>query len=190
VPATLTALRRAAPGRVALEVDGRPWRTVPDDVVVRARLVAGLELDRETLRLVRRELARARGLRTAGRALARRDLSARRLEERVARTAPGAAAEVVAVLADAGLVDDARSAGARARALAARGWGDLAVAARLEAEGFGSEAVREALGSLDPEPGRAAALTAREPDPVKAAQFLARRGFAPEVVDERAGALD
>ena len=82
MPATLTALRRAGPGRVALDVDGRPWRTVPDDVVVRARLVAGLELDRETLRLVRRELARARGLQTAGRAYKTPDVLKAILQQR------------------------------------------------------------------------------------------------------------
>ena len=44
-------------GRVALEVDGAPWRTVPDDVVVRARLALGQRLDRPALREIRRELA-------------------------------------------------------------------------------------------------------------------------------------
>ena len=56
-PARLTALRRVGGGRVALEVDGAPWRTVPDDVVVRARLALGLELDRPVLREIRRSSA-------------------------------------------------------------------------------------------------------------------------------------
>jgi SOS response regulatory protein OraA/RecX len=181
---TLTALRRAAPGRVALEVDGRPWRTVPDSVVAGAGLAAGVELDRETLRSIRHELARARGFATAGRLLGRRDLSARRLAERVERTAGSAAGEVVSSLAEVGVVDDARASAARASALAARGWGDAAIEARLEGEGFEASTVHTALGALPPEERRAAALVAREPDRLRAARLLARRGFDPELVED------
>ena len=78
----LTALRRAGPGRVALELDGQPWRTVPDDVVVRAGLGTGMALERPVLRTLRRELQRAGGS-GGGRALARRDLSAQEVARRL-----------------------------------------------------------------------------------------------------------
>src|SRR5918996_5821062 len=144
VVATLTALRRARAGRVALELDGQPWRTVPDDVVVRCGLHAGLTLDRPRLRLLRTELKRAEALATAGRALAQAPLSRRRLGERLRRrgVTPEAERAAVGTLAAAGLVDDARLAHGRAQTLADRGWGDLAIAARLEREGFGAEDAR------------------------------------------------
>jgi SOS response regulatory protein OraA/RecX len=187
---TLTALRRAAPELISLEIDGRPWRTVPDSVVVRAGLAAGVELDREKLRAIRRELGRARGFATAGRILARRDVSARVLTERVERRAGALAGEVVTSLEAAGIVDDGRSARARASALADRGWGDAAIAARLESEGFDEAVAREAIEDLPAESERAPSVIGPEPNRARAARLLARRGFAPEIVEETAGALD
>lgn len=81
----LTALRRARAGSIALEVDGRPWRTVPDEVVLACELVAGVALERPLLRRVRRELRRAEADAAAARALARRDHSRRALEQRLRR---------------------------------------------------------------------------------------------------------
>jgi len=181
----LTALRRARPGFVALELDGRPWRTVPDDVVARAGLAAGEELDRPALRLLRAELVRARGLRVASRALARRDLSAAELDARLerARVAPSVAAEVAGTLERAGLVDDERFAANRAESLAARGWGDAAIAARLEAVGVDEAVARVAVAALDPEAVRARLLVERESDPVRQARLLARRGFGEETLE-------
>ena len=191
--ATVTALRRAGPGRVALEVDGRPWRTVPDSVVVRCGLHAGLELDRPRLRLLRAELERAEALATAGRALARASLSRRRVSERLRRrgTRPAAEREALEALETAGVVDDPRVAQARAAALADRGWGDLAIAARLEGEGFEEAVARGALATLPPEPERAAAFAGRLGAPRrKAWNALARRGFSPEVIEDAVGSLD
>ena len=62
---SVTALR-ARRGRVEVEVDGSPWRTLPLEVVGRSGLLVGLELDRPRLRLVRRELRRAEALAAAG----------------------------------------------------------------------------------------------------------------------------
>lgn len=181
----LTALRRARPGFVALELDGRPWRTVPDDVVARAGLAAGKELDRPALRLLRAELVRGRGLRVASRALARRDLSAAELDARLerARVAPSVAAEVAGTLERAGLVDDERFAANRAESLAARGWGDAAIVARLEAVGVDEAVARVAVAALDPEAVRARLLVERESDPVRQARLLARRGFGEETLE-------
>ena len=188
----LTALRRAGPGRVALEVDGEPWRHVPDDVVVRARLGEGLELDRATLRRIREELARARGMAVAARALTRRDASEREVRARLARArvGPATAADVVASLERAGAVDDGRLARSRASALAERGYGDAAIVTRLEAAGVDESVARAALVELPPEHERARALAERGYERTKAARLLARRGFAPEVVEDVVGPLD
>jgi regulatory protein len=190
--ATLTALRRARTGRVALELDGQPWRTVPDEVVVRCGLHAGLTLDRPRLRLLRTELRRAESLATAGRALAQRPLSRRQVSERLRRrgVAPPIERETLGTLATAGLVDDARLARARAAALADRGWGDLAIAERLRREGLEEGEVGAALADLSPEVGRAAALVAGLTDPRKAWSLLARRGFSPDASEQAVGALD
>jgi regulatory protein len=190
--ATLTALRRARVGLVALEVDGQPWRTVPDDVVVRCGLHAGLTLDRPRLRLLRTELRRAESLATAGRALAQRPLSRRQVSERLRRrgVAPRVERETLGTLAAAGLVDDARLARGRAAALADRGWGDLAIAARLRREGLEEGDVRAALADLPPEAGRATALVADLSDPRKAWSLLARRGFSPDASEGALGSLD
>jgi regulatory protein len=191
--AVLTAMRRAGPGRVALEVDGRPWRTVPDDVVVRCGLHAGLALDRPRLRSLRSELRRAEALATAGRALAKAPQSRRRLGERLRRRGVPAAAqrEALETVTAAGLVDDPRLARARAAALAARGWGDLAIAARLEREGFEEADVRAVLAELEPEGARASAFLAElAGSRRKAWGALVRRGFSPDAIEEALGPLD
>jgi SOS response regulatory protein OraA/RecX len=189
---TLTAVRRSRPGRVALEVDGRPWRVVPDDVVVRCGLRPGLGLERPLLRDLRRELRRAEALDVAVRTVSRRDVSSPRLRERLGARgiASGEAQAAVETLSSAGVVDDARLARSRARALAERGWGDAAVAARLEHEGLPSEAVTFALAELPAESERASDVTRRMADPRKAWRFLARRGFAPETIEDVLGPLD
>jgi SOS response regulatory protein OraA/RecX len=190
--ATLTAVRRRSRGRIALEVDGRPWRVVPDDVVVRCGLAAGVALERPLLRRIRTELLRAEALEAGLRALERRDLSRARLEERLRRRRPGsgAAEEAVATLEEAGLLDDARLAHTRAQGLAARGWGDAAVAARLGQEGLPAEDVRAAVAELLPEEERARAVAGSAPDRRRAWALLARRGFSPESAEAALGALD
>jgi SOS response regulatory protein OraA/RecX len=190
--AALTALRRAGEGKVALEVDGRPWRVVPDAVVLRAGLAAGVELDRTRLRQIRAELSRARALATAGRALAHRDFSSRRLEQRLerARVGENVAREAVEALEQAGVLDDARSARVRAEALARRGYGDAAIESRLEGEGFEPAHVRSALSELEPEPERARVVTRGQGGGAKAARLLARRGFAVDSIEQALGGLD
>jgi regulatory protein len=192
VAARLTALRRSRPGRVALEVDGRPWRTVPDDVVARCGLAAGVELGRPLLREIRRSLRQAEAHEAAVRALARRDLSRRRLDERLrARgVAPAERESAVEACSRAGYLDDARAARRRAAALSERSWGDAAVEARLAEEGFPAELVRGALAELPSESERAAAATGRFGDRRKAWTALTRRGFSPEAVESALGALD
>ena len=128
----------------------------------------------------------------AARALSRRDLSREELRARLDRAdvAPVAAAETLDALGRVGLVDDARVAMTRARALADRGYGNAGIEARLAAAGVSDEAVREAVAALEPEEERARALLRRERDGLKATRLLARRGFDPDLVAELAGALD
>ncbi len=183
---TLTKLSRSGPGRVALEVDGSPWRTVPDAVVARAGLSSGLELDRPTLRRVRTELRWAKAQSVAGRALARRDLTARELETRLKRAGlrPGEVEEATAKAVSLGVVDDERFAKTRAAQLAERGYGDAYVRAKLRGAGVDEELAREAIEELPPETERAQRVAARRTgDPRKTAAYLARRGFGYETID-------
>lgn len=191
-PPRLTGVRRKRQGRVALELDGRPWRVVPDEVVVRCGLAAGVELDRPLLRALRRELRRVEALDTAVRVVARRDVSVRRLRERLATRGVRSpdAESALGALASAGLVDDERLARTRAERLAERGWGDAAVVARLEHEGLAREHVRAALSGLEPESVRAARVAEGLNDPRAAWRLLARRGFAAESIEDVVGTLD
>ena len=165
---------------------------MPDEVVLRCGLAEGVELDRPLLRRLRAELLRVEALGTATRALARRDLAARRVRERLQRRGMPPATEEAALetLTRVGLVDDRRLAEGRARSLAERGWGDAAIAARLEQDGIKEADAIGAIGELAPERERAARLVAREADPKRAAHFLARRGFAFDTVEEVVGPVD
>jgi SOS response regulatory protein OraA/RecX len=172
-------------------VDGEPWRTVPDDVVIRCGLATGVALERPLLRRLRAELRRAEALVIAGRALRRRDLSRRRLGERLDRAgvAPAAEQSVLASLVEAGAVDDARLARTRACSLAERGWGNAAIAERLQREGVGESDIDQALAGLDPERDRGARLLASL-GPAKAWTLLSRRGFDPETIEALVDPLD
>lgn len=173
-------------------MDGEPWRTVPDAVVVSCGLAVGVELDRPLLRRLRTALREAEALATVGRVLRRRDVSRRGLEERLSRAgvAAGARERAVSTFVEAGAVDDRRLAERRAEHLAERGWGDGAIRFRLEREGIGAEDVEAALASLPPEADRAARLAAGADDPRKAWALLARRGFDPDTVADAVAALD
>ncbi|CAN5370361.1 hypothetical protein BH18ACT12_BH18ACT12_19200 [soil metagenome] len=186
---TVTGLRDDRRGRVAVELDGSAWRTLPVDVVVRAGLSEGRTLDRPALRLLRRELRRAEALAVAGRALRARDLSAQRLAERLAgaAVAPAAVAESLDLLAGAGLVDDGRFARGRAQALAERGYGDAAIEHHLGRQGVAGELVRAALAELPDELERARKLVERRGVGVRTARYLASKGFGEEAVQAAAG---
>lgn len=170
---TITALRERPRGRVDVELDGAPWRTLPADAVVRSGLLVGRMLDREAARTLARELRRAQALGTAVRALRHRDLSRRALEARIESPARE---EALDALERSGVLDDRRAASARASGLAERGWGDEAIRYRLEREGFAGEALEAALAGLDPEHERARVLAAKG----RSERWLAARGFAPE----------
>ena len=54
----MTAVRPARPGRAVVHLDGEPWRTLPLEALLRAGIAEGDELDRERLRVLRREVRR------------------------------------------------------------------------------------------------------------------------------------
>jgi len=191
----VTALREVR-GKVAVELDGAPWRTLPPEAVLEARLAVGCELDRSCARALARALRRQRAESVALRALARHDRSRASLDARLAG-AGVAAAERQHVLGRAersGLVDDARFAATRARQLAERGAGDLLVLADLERQGVDEHVARDAVVALDPEADRAARIIARRGATPQTLRYLASRGFGEEaleafVADIESGAL-
>jgi SOS response regulatory protein OraA/RecX len=188
--ATVTALRSAGRNRVAVEVDGVEWRTVPAGVVLQSRLRVGCALDRATLRVVRRELRRAEALAVATRTLSAADQSALFVTEKLSRRgiAPRVRAEALDVLERSGLLDDRRAARSRAQSLAERGYGDGAIRADLERRGFDSEPADEAIAELAPETERARAIVRRRGPSLRTARSLAAKGFSPETVEAVCGA--
>lgn len=181
----VTALRPEPRGRIAVELERERWRTLPVDVVAKAGLVVGRELDRPALRELRRELRRFEALASATKALRHRDVSAARLTERLraASVAPAARADALDVLERAGLVDDARFAERRADALAERGFGDEAIRHDLEQQGVPVELREQAVLALPAETGRAHAIVARRGPGPKTARYLASKGFGEEAVE-------
>jgi SOS response regulatory protein OraA/RecX len=187
---TVTRLQARGAGRVAVDLDGRPWRVVPAEAVLAAGLHVGEELDRERARRLRRELVRLRALAVAGASLSRRERSASALGDRLdkAGTPPAVRRRTLDVLERAGLVDDVRVAGARAAALAARGYGDEAIGADLERQGIAAELRTEALERLPPEHERLRPILERRGTGPATARYVARRGFGEDAVAAAAGA--
>jgi regulatory protein len=185
----VTGLLERRGGRVAVEVDGEPWRTLPVDAAVRAELRVGVELDRPRLRVVRRELRRAEALAWAVRALRRRDLSVRGLDRRLEQAGlrGDERRAALATLERAGLLDDERFALARAESLAERDYGDEAIRWLLERDAVEPELAGRAVDALPAERERATAVAARRGPGGATAAFLARRGFAEDSVESALG---
>ncbi|MGB2953742.1 MAG: RecX family transcriptional regulator [Gaiellaceae bacterium] len=181
----VTGLRPERPGRVLVELDGADWRVIPVEVAARAGVWIGLDLDRERLRTLARELRRSRALGLATGALAHRDRSRRGLAERLDRrgVAPAAREEALGALERAGLLDDRRFAHSRARALAERGLGDAAIRDDLERQGIAAAVTGEAIAALEPEDARARRVAAAHGGGMRAARTLLRRGFGPDAVE-------
>jgi SOS response regulatory protein OraA/RecX len=185
----VTALRARGRGRVDVELDGAAWRTVPAEAVLRAGLDVGRELDRERARALRHELVRLRALSLATSALRRRDLSEDELVTRLGRagTAPQAARAAIDALGRNGLLDDARAAGARAAALAERGYGNAAIEADLERRSFAEAARDAALAALAPETERLERIIAARGTGARTSRYVAARGFGEDAILRAAG---
>ncbi|MFL5941648.1 MAG: regulatory protein RecX [Gaiellaceae bacterium] len=183
---TVTGLRERKRGRVAVELDGDPWRVLPMDAVVRAGLAVGRPLDRPTARDLARELRRARALAQATRLLAASGRSRRELEQRLARArhSDSAREEAVGALERAGVLDDARLAENRAELLARRGYGDAAIRADLSRRLIPAEEAAVAVAALEPEPDRIRrVLDGRDVTPALLRR-LAGRGFSRDTLGE------
>ena len=181
----VTALLPERRGRIAVELDGERWRTVPADVAATAGLVVGRELDRPALRELRRALRRSEALASATKALRHRDVSSARLTQRLeaAAVAPAVRADALEVLARAGLVDDERFAERRAEALAERGFGDEAILHDLERQGVAAELRGHAVAALGDEAVRARGIVARRGAGPKTARYLAAKGFGEDAIE-------
>ena len=190
--ATVTSLRERKRGKVEVELDGVPWRVLPATVVVRAELRVGRRLDRESARLLARELRRATAVARATRALSTRDRSRGELEARLnaAGIAETARDDALNALEEAGLVDDARVAESRAQALARRGYGNSAIRSDLRLRHIPSETITAAIDRLEPEEERA--LRAMEGKERTAAMLrrLRSRGFSSDTVENLAVQLE
>jgi regulatory protein len=119
------------------------------------------------------------------RALARRDLTAAELDERLAQAGFAADARATALerARDAGDVDDGRVVHERARRLCERGWSNAAIRADLRQRNVKEEAMDTVLGTLDDERERVATIVARLGAGPRTARTLIRRGFPPELVE-------
>ena len=184
----VTGLRERKRGRVAVELDGSPWRVLPAGLVVQAGIAVGSRLDRPTARELARAVRRARAVAAATRSLAASDRSQRALERRLAQAGHSAAAreEALAVLGRAGLVDDERLAANRAELLARRGYGDAAIRADLRRRLVAEEAAADAVAALEPERDRIHGLLAGQTVTSGLLRRLASRGFSHETLDDLA----
>jgi SOS response regulatory protein OraA/RecX len=186
VSPTVTALRERKRGRLAVELDGRPWRVLPTDAVVRAGLAVGRRLDRGTARELAREVRRARALAAATRSLAASDRSRQALEQRLARAGHSAAAreDAIAALDRAGVLDDARLARSRADLLARRGYGDAAIRADLRRLLIPAEATADAVAALEPELDRVRRQLEGTRVTPAVLRRLTGRGFSHDTLDD------
>jgi SOS response regulatory protein OraA/RecX len=188
---TVTGLRERKRGRVAVELDGRPWRVLPSDAVVRAGLTVGRPLDRHTARELARQVRRVSALAAAARSLAATDRSQLALERRLAQAGHPAAAreDAIAALGRAGLLDDSRVAQSRAELLARRGYGDAAIRADLQRRFIPAEAAAEAVAGLEPELDRVRRLLEGERVTPALLRRLVGRGFSRDTLDELGSAF-
>lgn len=182
-PQRITALRPDG-SRLAVELDGRPWRVISVRAAVDAGLSDGVELDRHRARALARALRRERAEGVALRALARRDESRHALSTRLARAGvtPDTRREVLDRATDAGLLDDARYAAARAFALAERS-GDLLILDDLRRRGIDEQCARAAVAALEPESARVRRLVATRGVSARTVRRLAARGFSEESLE-------
>jgi SOS response regulatory protein OraA/RecX len=184
----ITGLREISTSAVLVEFDGAPWRKIPLVAAARAGLSVGKRLERDDLRLLRRELRRAEALNTATRMLARRPLPRALLEDRLQKkgVAPAALNEAVEVLEQAQYLNDRSYALGRAESLAERDYGDAAIRHILEQERVDPELIAEAVASLESELERARTLFTSSADRRRVLRRLGARGYSTETIEDLA----
>jgi regulatory protein len=118
-------------------------------------------------------------------ALSRRELSRTELVARLERSGIDSEdAELASSqLTQAGYQSDGRAAEERARVLAARQHGDLAIRVDLRRRGISEADVDAALEGIGPELARAEALARKAADPARLARALHRKGFTDDTVE-------
>ncbi len=181
----VTSVRDAGTGRVAVELDGAPWRVVPVEAAARSGLDVGVAVDRPRARRLRSELRRSEALAIAVKSLRVRDHSRHSLADRLARRSVDTATgdEAISTLERLGLLDDQRSAHARATALADRDAGDLLIRSDLEQRGFLDDHVVNAIAALPPEAVRAERIVAQRGASPRTFRRLATKGFSTDALD-------
>ncbi len=127
----------------------------------------------------------------AARALRHRDRSRAQIAERFEQAGVGEEEREAALdrLERIGYVDDSRFARSRAEALASRGRGGALIRADLEGSGVSSEAIEEALGTLEPEADRARQIAAAKGQSAGTARYLARNGFSEDAIETAVGSI-
>jgi regulatory protein len=125
----------------------------------------------------------------AARALQHRDRSRREVEQRLAKAGidEDRRTDALDTLERVGYVDDTRFAGARAEALADRGYGDEWIRHDLGEHGVAPERVAQAIAALTPEAERAAGLVERLGRTRKTRAHLARKGFGEDALESALG---
>ena len=118
-------------------------------------------------------------------ALSRRELSRAELMARLERSGIDAedAERASSQLTEAGYQSDERTAAERARVLAARLQGDLAIRVDLRRRGIADADIDSALESIAPEAARAETLAQRADDAVQLARTLQRKGYTDDTVE-------
>jgi len=124
-------------------------------------------------------------LETGLKALARRELSHSELVARITRSGidPVDAEVAASRLAEAGYQSDERTACERARVLAGRRYGDLAIRTDLGSRGIAESEIEQAIAGVEPEIARAEALSRRGGNAAKLAQALRRKGYTEDTVE-------
>ncbi len=181
----VTAVRKAGRNRVAVELDGAPWRVLPAEPVVAAGVQPGVALDRPRARKLRAELRRIEAGNAALSALSRADHTTATLRTKLAARgiAPAAREATLVTMGRSGLVDDARFARRRAAALADRGAGDAMIRDELERRGVASELITAAIEELEPEAERAARLITTHGHTPQTLRRLAAKGFGSDALE-------
>ena len=181
----VTGVRDVGKGRVAIELDGSPWRVLPAAAVVRSGLNVGVAVDRPRARQVRTELRRSEALAIAARSLRFRDHSRQSLADRLSQSRVDAATgdEALNTLERLGLVDDRRSASARATALAERDAGDLFIRADLEQRGYEPADISDVIEALSPEAARAEQIVGQRGASSRTFRRLLAKGFSADAIE-------
>ena len=181
----VTALRKTGRDRIAVDLDGMPWRVLPAESVLAAGLNKGCILDRTRARKLRTELRRFEARTAALAALSHSDHTVATLRGRLDAkgVAPVDRDVAIETMERAGLVDDSRFAQGRAAALAARGAGNLMIRDDLQRRGVSSELVDRAIRGLEPEFARVRRLLAVDGISPRTLRRLAAKGFSEEALE-------